>query len=258
VQGASELSAWAGLEELIALQKMDQAIARLEGEARQIPARIAALGAGLARARGARDEAKAAATAVAKARRDREKDLEEETANQRRKQGRLFEIKTNQEYSAVLKEIEQLKEKISGLETSILELMDEQEAAGKRLAAAEAACRAAEAAAREETQAHEKTLADLQAQLAGLQKVRKQAAVRVDRELYQNYARLMKIRDGTALVPLRDGSCAGCFVALPPQVGNEIRTTQRRVTCPHCERMLYHLPAEAPAETAGPAGAGPA
>ena len=238
---------WNGLETLIELQRMDQAIARLEAEARQIPLQIAALEADLSRARAAWDQAKATAAATAKERRERERELEEEAGNQRKKQGRLFEIKTNQEYSAVLKEIEQLKEKISGLETRILELMDEQEQAGKRTGAAEAAFRAAEALHRRDREAREKDLARLQEELAGLQKARKQVAGRVDRELYQNYARLMRIREGTAVVPVREGSCAGCFVALPPQTYNEVRQNDRRITCPHCERILYS-PSAAAAE----------
>jgi predicted nucleic acid-binding Zn-ribbon protein len=231
---------WHGLEALIELQRMDQAIARLEAEARQIPLQIAALEADLGRARAAWDQGKATAAATAKERRERERELEEEAGNQRKKQGRLFEIKTNQEYAAVLKEIEQVKERISGLETRILELMDEQEQAGKRATEAEAAFRAAEALHRRDREAREKDLGRLQGELAGLQKARKQVAGTVDRELYQNYARIMKIRDGTAVVPVREGSCAGCFVALPPQTCNEVRLNDRRITCPHCERILYY------------------
>ncbi len=243
---------WNGLEELIELQRLDQAMARLEAEAQRIPQQIAALEADQARARRAWDEAKAAAAAVTKERRERERELEEEAGNQRKKQGRLFEIKTNQEYAAVLKEIEQLKEKISGLETRILELMDEQEGAAARGAQAEAASRAAEATFQRERQARERDLAALQAQLAGLQKDRKRTAAKVDRDLYQIYARIMKIRAGTAVVPVRNGSCSGCFVALPPQTNNEVRRNERRITCPHCERILYNPPAEAAAEGGGP------
>ena len=239
---------WNGLEDLIELQRLDQAIARVDGEARQIPPQIAALEADVARARAAWDQAKAAAATFAKERRERERGLEEEAGNQRKKQGRLFEIKTNQEYSAVLKEIEQLKEKISGLETRILELMDEQEQAAKRAAEAESAYRAAEAAFGRDRQARERDLAQLQARLGELQKARKRTAANVDRELYQTYARIMKIRDGMAVVPARDGSCAGCFVALPPQTYNEVRHNDRRIACPHCERILYYPAAGAPTE----------
>jgi uncharacterized protein len=249
---------WQGLEELLELQRMDTAIARLDGQLRQIPLQIAALEGALGRARGARDEAKAAAALVTKARRDREKELEAEAANQRAKQGRLYEIKTNQEYSAVLKEIEQLKERISGFETRILELMDEQELAAKRAAEAEAAFRAAEAAFQRGKAEHEKELAELQSQLAGAQRLRRDAAGKVDRELYQTYARLMKLREGTAAVPVRDGSCTGCFVALPPQTYNEVRFSEKRIACPHCERLLYHRPSETPAGGDATPGTAPA
>ena len=112
--------------------------------------------------------------------------------------------------------------------------MDEQEQAAKRTAEAEAAFRKAEGTFQREKQAQEQDLAQLQAQLAGLQKARKQTAAKVERELYQTYARIMKIRDGTAVVPVREGSCTGCFVALPPQTYSEVRHSERRITCPHC------------------------
>jgi hypothetical protein len=249
---------WNGLEELIELQRLDQAMMDLEAEVQRIPQQIAALEADQARARRARDEAKAAAAALAKERRERERELEEEAGNQRKKQGRLFEIKTNQEYSAVLKEIEQLKDKISGLETRILELMDEQEQGTGRAAQAEAACRAAEATFQRERQGRERDLAVLQTQLANLQKARRQTAAKVERDLYQMYARMMKIRAGTAVVAVRNGSCSGCFVALPPQTYSEVCRNERRITCPHCERILYHPPAEAAAEGGGPPSGGAA
>src|SRR4030067_1245010 len=111
---------WDGLDKLIDLQKLDVAIAKLDAEVRAIPKAIDALEGRLAKAREALDKARAQADHLHKDRRVKGRELDEITQGAKKKQARLFEIKTNEEYSAVLKEIEALKVKSSKLETEVL------------------------------------------------------------------------------------------------------------------------------------------
>ena len=136
---------WNGLDKLLELQKMDQAIARLEAEGRSIPQGIQALETLLTEARAGLDQAKAKADQIQKERRAKERELDEATINIKKKQARLFEIKTNEEYSAVLKEIESLKEKSSKLEEEILNLLERGDVAAKTVTDAEKGFKAAEA-----------------------------------------------------------------------------------------------------------------
>ncbi len=48
----------------------------------------------------------------------------------------------------------------------------------------------------------------------------------------------MKSRD-VAVVPVADGSCQGCGMALTPQTANEVKRNDRMFTCPSCSRILY-------------------
>ena len=66
---------WDGLDKLLALQKLDLAIADLEARAQAIPKAIAALESRSAAARGALDAAKAKADVLNKDRRGKERDL---------------------------------------------------------------------------------------------------------------------------------------------------------------------------------------
>jgi uncharacterized protein len=229
---------WDGLDKLIDLQKLDLAIAKLDAEARAIPKAIDALEGRLANAREALDAAKAKADHLHKDRRAKERELEEITQGAKKKQARLFEIKTNEEYSAVLKEIEALKVKSSKLETEILEQMEEADATTKTVADAEKVFTAAQLDLQKERQEKEAQLAALQKELAGLQAIRKGQAGRLDPELLRVYARLMKNRD-VALVVVADGSCQGCGMTLTPQTYSEVKRNDRMFTCPSCNRILY-------------------
>jgi uncharacterized protein len=229
---------WSDLDKLLELQRLDLAIARLDVESREIPQQIQALQARLAGAKAGLDHAKAEADQTQKERRAKERELDEATLNVRKKQARLFEIKTNEEYTAVLKEIESLKEKTSKLETEILELLERADAVTKAVADAEKEFKAAEALHQKERAEKETQLAKLKQDLASLKEARRGQASRLDSALLQQYTRLQKTR-GEAVVAVKDGSCTGCGIALTPQAYNEVRRNDRMFTCSSCNRILY-------------------
>jgi predicted nucleic acid-binding Zn-ribbon protein len=230
---------WNGLDKLLDLQRLDSAIASLEAEARAIPPAIQALEARLTGARGGLETAKARAEQIQKDRRARERELEEFVQGTKKKQARLFEIKTNEEYAAVLKEIEALKQKSSKLEEEVLELLEQADEAAKSVAEAEKLFRAAEVAHGAERSEREAQLAKLERELASLRTARKAQASRLDKELFQQYTRLAKSR-GDVVVAAQNGSCSGCGIALTPQAYNEVRRNDRMFVCPSCNRILFY------------------
>ncbi|MFB3819385.1 MAG: zinc ribbon domain-containing protein [Candidatus Methylomirabilales bacterium] len=173
-----------------------------------------------------------------KTRRGKERELEEAGQGLKKKQARLFEIKTNEEYSAVLKEIEALKAASSRLETEVIELLEAADGAAKTVAQAEQRLQAATAVRDKERAVREARLAAVQRELSGLLESRKAQSSRVPADLLQQYTRLLKSR-GVALVAVSDGSCGGCGMALPPQTAVEVRRNDRMYTCPSCNRILY-------------------
>ncbi len=230
---------WNGLDKLLELQRLDTAIAGLESQARAIPPAVQAVEARLTAARGRLDAAKAGADQIQKDRRAKERDLDECTQNTKKKQARLFEIKTNEEYTAVLREIEALKQKSSKLEEEILELLEQGDEAARAVAEAEKLFKAAETAHQVERAEKEAQLTQLERELASLRAARKGQASRLDKDLLQQYARLAKSR-GDVVVAVQNSSCAGCGIALTPQAYNEVRRNDRMFVCPSCNRILYY------------------
>jgi predicted nucleic acid-binding Zn-ribbon protein len=229
---------WNGLDKLLELQRLDEAIARLEAEGRAIPQEIQALETRLSGARASLDAGKAKADQIQKERRAKERELDEATLNTKKKQARLFEIKTNEEYSAVLKEIETLKQKSSKLEEEILILLESGDVAAKTVGDAEKGFKAAEVLCQKERAEKEAQLARLQKELINLREARKGQASRLDTDLLRQYTRLKTSR-GVAVVAVKDGSCGGCGIALTPQTYNEVRRNDRMFTCSSCNRILY-------------------
>ena len=229
----------ADLERLVELQRLDSEIAEVEAAAAAIPGVIRRIEEQLMKAKAALDAVTAETDRMTKLRRQQERELEEVTDQLKKRQSRLFEIKTNQEYSAVLKEIEGLKHKVSVLEEAILVLLDQIEVALKARAEEEQRVRSSEAEALRDTQRKEAELRQLRGRLSELQGARKGRSKNVESSLLQQYLRLLKSRAGLAVAPARDGSCEGCHVALTPQLYNEVRRNEEILTCERCGRILY-------------------
>jgi len=230
---------WNGLEKLIELQRLDLAISKADGESRAIPQEIQELEVRLTGARSGLEVAKTRAEQLQKERRAKERELDEAGLSIKKKQARLFEIKTNEEYSAVLREIEALKEKSSKLEEEILLLFDRADEAARLVTSAEKEFKVADAVYQRERGEKEAQLAKFQQELTDLREARKGQASRLDTSLHQQYTRLVKTR-GMAVVAVKNGSCTGCGIALTPQTNSEVRRNDRMYTCTSCNRIIYY------------------
>ena len=227
------------LAQVVDLQSLDLEIAKLQREVEKIPREIAELEQQLANSRGTWTQARDHLAALDQLRKSKERELEDVTAEQRKRQSRLYEIKTNEEYSAVLKEIEGLKERRSKLEDEILELLDQIEAAQGVVRSEEARFQEREKTFEEQRTTKEGELKRLYEDLGRQQEERGHQASRVEPGLLQTYQRLVRSRGGVAVVPVKDGSCLGCYVALTPQTYNELRRGDVLLTCANCQRILY-------------------
>ncbi len=171
----------------------------------------------------------------------KDKELELQSAEegiQKFKQ-QLLQVKTNKEYKALLSEIESKKADNSCIEDDILKLMDSLDDIGRdfnkekgELKKLEEEFKREEVKVREEIALVER---DIQSQKSERDKI----AQEVDSEIIVIYERLIKSKDGIAIVPVVDGACGGCYLSLRPQTINEIKRADNIVTCERCSRIFY-------------------
>jgi predicted nucleic acid-binding Zn-ribbon protein len=80
----------------------------------------------------------------------------------------------------------------------------------------------------------------LQKILAEEQEKRCQLTDTVEEKLLQEYSKLLKLRNGMAVVSTQEGGvCNGCHVALTPQMFAEVKMGEYVHRCPVCFRFLY-------------------
>jgi predicted nucleic acid-binding Zn-ribbon protein len=226
-----------GLRRLVELQKLDDELAMLEEEHRALPARREALA---AQQRAAEERLAAGRDALRTAelaQRQAERDLQEREATVSRLEGQQFQVKTNEAYTALLREIDHARAAISGCETRILEAMEAIESCGAAVSAAEGEAKASG----ERAQTGARTLAARETELAGriveLRERRAEARGRVERDLVELYERIA-VRKRPAVVTVTREICTGCRVDIPPQRFVELQGRERVVTCGRCQRIL--------------------
>jgi len=238
----------ADLEKLIELEKIDREITRLRDEVAALPKRVEAIEHKLADDKAAVEKAKAAIKYNETSRRKLEADIQGFQQKIVKYREQSSSVKTNDEYRALMHEVEFAEKEISCCEDNIMELMISRETEEKALKAAEANLKKGAAAVeREKSQARTRTAED-EKLLAGLDQQRGALRSGVTDSSLAHYDRVMRQRK-SAIAEARDQKCLACFVMIRPQTWQEIRTNLQIVACSSCGRILYFDPAnEAPPE----------
>jgi predicted nucleic acid-binding Zn-ribbon protein len=224
---------------LVKLQELELAIKQFEAAIAAKPHELDPLMRALDDARDSATTHRKDLETLDKQRRQLESAVTEEQYNLQKAQRKLIEVKTNKEYSAMVAEIEAFKRKISGHEDAVLHIMELTEQRRQELQEIERRVKEADQELAEGRRRNEMELAVLQDTLAGRRQTREEAMQQFERPVMDLYMRLLSSRKGLAVVGIKNGTCQGCFLALPPQLMQEVRRNDRVVTCSHCQRILY-------------------
>ena len=230
----------AQLQTLIDLQSLDGRIAGLETEAARLPRQIEALHTALGEAKKAVETIKAKVDSTRKDLRTKEKDLEVANVKRQKLEGKLYEVKTNKEYSAVLLEIEEAKQEKAQTEEDILGLMEMQERLAVETKDAEQRLKTREEQARQDEAVVRKKLGAVEQELATVRGQRAARAKELPAGLLASYDRILKARGGIAVAAVSSaGVCGGCRMSIRPQAVQELRTGAALMVCESCGRYLY-------------------
>lgn len=230
------------LQTLIDLQKLDSDIRALESEIRALPVKIATIESTLSEHIREVEAGKARMAENQKSRRKREGDIAALRDKISKLKGQSLEVKTNEQYKAMLHEIEFNERGIAKVEDEILGEMIESETLEKRLKEAEKSLAAERTRAQDEIRAAEQRKREDEEKLAVAKSAREQARGSLKAEDYATYQRIAAARRGTAVAQVIDEACAACHVRLRPQAYNDVQTNEKILQCESCGCILYFVP----------------
>ncbi len=179
----------------------------------------------------------------------RERNLELETllAGRKKYSEDLMQVQNQREYSAILKEVDQVKARIAEHEDVVLANMEELETLKEEIASMGAHISVEREKVAVETGEVDAAVKQAEAEVARCTAEREQLESELPANLVGTLTRVESQRHGLFLVEVVDGTCQACFVRVRPQVYQEIKAASKLHACGSCRRYLYHAPSLRPA-----------
>ena len=174
-----------------------------------------------------------------KVRRAVERELEEIESKFQKSKLRLNDVKSNKEYQAVLKEIEEQKELIFEKEEVVIKYMEDIEIQEAECASNNGTLRESQQEFKNKQDEFSQRLRDLDKEVQSLNGKMIQLSQNVDKNLLERYNSLRNNLRGRVVTQVVNTICQGCNLGIPPQQYNELIKGASIKSCPHCDRIIY-------------------
>lgn len=227
------------MKNLISLQGCDCELKVIDRKRKEGPVKIQALEEELKlvedQANGELDKAEA----IKKERREVEQDIVDVEARVDKSREKLANIKSNKEYGAVLKEIEDLERKKTALEDRALQIMEEIESLDVKYADIKKKSESHRKNFEADQKVVQKEMKALDAAFKKQEKERMRIRKDIDDDLLRLYDNLSIHKGGISVSSVLKGICQTCHMGIPQQKFNELMRGDVLMNCPHCGRIMY-------------------
>jgi len=226
-------------EDLLGLQNVDLRIRGLKIKLATIPNEKAKLSMALEDGRGALKAAKETLQKAEQQIKAVEGSIAQVNEEIRKLQTQSMMVKKNDEYQAMMRQIEDCKRRISDFETEEIGLFDKVEESKGGLKAAEKAFSERERSVKSDISEFDQLDADIKKEIEDLSASRKSHESRIESAHLQKYNRLLARGKGEPLAIVKEGGyCANCQLKLTPQTLNEAKGGNL-THCDNCSCIVY-------------------
>lgn len=155
-----------------------------------------------------------------------------------RAKSKATQVRNLRESGAAQRELEATRRQMDTREEEVQKLSDALKQQHEKIDEHEAKLRGERDALNAQRGLLDKRLAELQVQLEDVRKEREVTAKSLRPDVLKKYGAL-KVRRGLAVVAVRDGTCSGCNMNIPPQLYNILQRGTSLELCPNCHRIIY-------------------
>jgi len=226
---------------LVRLQGIDLEIRKFNQEKTALPRRFNAIQEQLLSKEAERDRLKDRLSEIQKRKVDIEDEFELENTRLGKSQKKIFSVKTNREYTALQKEINEIKKANTSREDELLVIMEEIASLQEEIKAKKKEITQNRREMKAEQKRIEELGAEMDTKIATLTKDRDAVSQEVRPDLLSKYNFIKDKRGGVAVAAVSEGVCCACNMNIPPQLYNELLKEEKIFTCPSCQRLIYAL-----------------
>lgn len=171
------------------------------------------------------------------------------TATERKKEDSekaMDNIKTQREYESLDKEISEANKKATDIRRELQHLDVEARKIDDEINQTQVQIEQNEAEIAKKSEDLQDSVQAKAQEIEELEKAKKTICPDMTEDDIFKFERIIKNKKGKGIVAVRDGSCEGCHIVLPPQFINEVRDAQEIKYCPYCSRILFYEKTQAP------------
>lgn len=172
-------------------------------------------------------------------RRKVERELEEVEAKYKKSKVKLDSVKSNKEYQAVMKELEDIKALTNEKEELVIKWMEDIELQEAECARNNAQWGESQREYAAKERQFEEMVIEFGKEIQALTREKDELSQRFDGDLLSGYTRLRTQLRGRVVVPVIDAVCQGCHLGIPPQQYNMALKGDSMQICPNCTRIIY-------------------
>jgi predicted nucleic acid-binding Zn-ribbon protein len=229
------------LDLLVTIQRLDDEIKEAESTIQEIPHTIAKLEKAIEDAHNNFQEKSNRVKEIKKTYKIKEGDIAENETKITKLNSQTFSVKTNEEYRAIIAEIEYLKKENEKIEDEMMVLLEEEEQL-------KSVVNKIEEETKNIVESKKGEITNLGKEREALIAKQQQAKSSFDehfRKLPQDtqevYKRIGNVRDRVVCV-ITNTTCTGCYANLTFQFLNELKKRNKILLCDNCGRILIFVP----------------
>ena len=152
---------------------------------------------------------------------------------------KLMQVENAREYEAMLREMDTMERQNQNREEERTALQEERALQEDNLRNVEETWNELKAELEDQKQNLEKRLAASQEKLQGLEAERASVSTGIPGPVLRRYEFIRNRLRHPVIVPVEDGVCTGCHIAIPPQVFIDLQRGTHILSCPNCQRLIY-------------------
>jgi uncharacterized protein len=226
------------LKRLEELQRYDAQIQELTNALKAIPAKLEASQADLARVQSLLENERSQLAESQRYYTDQKNQLQAEETSASGAKNKLSMAKNSKEYVAAQREMEQTRESVQNREQEIAKLMEAVQVKEKLLSERATELEALRKSIDKDADVGRKKMAELEGNIAAIKVDRDKVAAGIRPDVLKRYGAI-RMRRGLAVTTVRNGTCQGCNMNVPPQLFNVLQRGNTIETCPYCHRIVY-------------------
>ncbi|MFC2158708.1 zinc ribbon domain-containing protein [Acidobacteriota bacterium] len=226
-------------DRLIKLQNLDRQIQKASLFLQDIPSKIVSIDQKIKESERIVEEARENLSQNQKKRREVEGHVQDLKERLNKYKSQLSNVRTNLEYSSLLKEIDSVEKKIEVSEEEIIsEMLTADDLEGEIHKAQQSAEIAKDTLSKEKDQISSEQKKE-ETEKNKLEKEKEELIPLIPAAQVKLYAKLANKLDGIGMSPVTEEFCSLCFMRVRPQVLNELREEKEVILCENCGRILY-------------------